>query len=59
MDGNSNARILSSFGINMMAAVDSLQLPALSLDEPTELLAAYSFQTAISITLSFSDIEIS
>lgn len=38
---------------------DSLQLPTLGFDEFAEFLATDSFQTAISITLSFSDIEIS
>ena len=53
MNWNGNTRILSSFGVDMMTAIDSFQFPALSFNELTEFLAAYYFQTAISMTLSF------
>ena len=59
VDGDRNARILSRFGINMVTALDSFQFPTLFFDKLAEFLSAYSFQTAISITLSFSDTEIS
>ena len=51
--------ILSWFCIDMMTAVDSLQPPAIFFDEFAEFLATYGLQTAISITLSFPDIEMS
>jgi len=42
----------------MMTSVYSLQLPALSFSKPTGFPAAGRYQTAISITLSISDTEI-
>ncbi len=54
-----NTSILTGFCIDMVTAVYSLQFPALFFDELAEFLATYDLQTAISITLSFPDIEIS
>ena len=59
VDWNRNTGILSSFGIDMMTAIYSLQFPAFGFNKLAEFLTADSFQMAISITLSFPDIEIS
>jgi len=59
MNRYSNTSILTGFCIDMMTAAYSLKFPALRFDELAEFLATYGLQTAISITLSFPDIEMS
>jgi hypothetical protein len=56
---NGNARVLTSFSIDMMATIDAFLFPAPGFEELAEFLAADCFQTAISMTLSFSDTEMS
>jgi len=43
----------------MMATIDAFLFPAPGFEELAEFLAADCFQTAISMTLSFSDTEMS
>ncbi len=59
MHWDGNARVLTSFAVDMMTAIDTPQFPALRFEEFAETLTADRFQTAISITLSFSETGIS
>lgn len=59
MDRNGNAGGDSRFGVDVVAAADPLQLPPSRLKKPTESFATDGLHTAISITLSFSEMATS
>ncbi len=54
MYGDREAHTVAGFAINVVAAVDSKQLPAAPLGDPSELAAGNNLQTAISIMRAFS-----
>lgn len=57
MDRKGDSRQVVGFRVNVVAAIYTLQLPAMFFEQPRKNFPAYRFQTAISSTLSFFDIS--